>query len=97
MEPEGDSSLANIELRYFAKLVGDVNDVTNKVEMEIDNNIIGTAQVVARKYTSGAVTTSKYIMNGSNEVTVLDIKEQDKTVTFRIQISAYGESDLKAA
>lgn len=94
LEPEGDSSLANIELRYFAKLVGDVNDVTNKVEMEIDNNIIGTAQVVARRYRSGAVTTSKYIMNGNNKVTVLDIKEQDKTVTFRIQISAYGENDI---
>ena len=94
LEPEGDSSLANIELRYFAKLVGNVNDVTNKVEMEIDNNIIGTAQVVARRYRSGAVTTSKYIMNGNNKVTVLDIKEQDKTVTFRIQISAYGENDI---
>lgn len=89
--PEGDSSLANIELRYFAKLVGNVNDVTNKVEMEIDNNIIGTAQVVARKFTSGAVTTSKYIMNGSNEVTVLDINKKTGTVTFRIRVSAYGE------
>ena len=94
LKPGNDEALANIELRYFAKLVGDVNDVTNKVEMEIDNNIIGTAQVVARKFTSGAVTTSKYIMNGSNEVTVLDIKEQDKTVTFRIQISAYGENSI---
>lgn len=86
-----DSSLANIELRYFAKLVGNVNDVTNKVNMKIDDKISKTAQVVARKFTSGAVTTSKYIMNGNNKVTVLDIKEQDKTVTFRIQISAYGE------
>ena len=89
-----DSSLANIELRYFAKLVGDVNDVTNKVNMKIDDKISEAAQVVARRYTSGAVTTSKYIMNGSNEVTVLDIKEQDKTVTFRIQISAYGENSI---
>ena len=92
--PGEDSSLANIELRYFAKLVGDVNDVTNKVNMKINDEIIKTAQVVARRYTSGAVTTSKYIMNGSNEVTVLDIKEQDKTVTFRIQISAYGENAI---
>ena len=90
-KPGEDSSLANIELRYFAKLVGNVNDVTNKVEMEIDNNIIGTAQVVARKFKSGAVTTSKYIMNGSNEVTVLDINEKTGTVTFRIRVSAYGE------
>ena len=89
--PGEDSSLANIELRYFAKLVGNVNDVTNKVNMKIDDKISKTAQVVARKFTSGAVTTSKYIMNGNNKVTVLDIKEQDKTVTFRIQISAYGE------
>lgn len=89
--PGEDSSLANIELRYFAKLVGNVNDVTNKVNMNIDGEISKTAQVVARKFTSGAVTTSKYIMNGNNKVTVLDIKEQDKTVTFRIQISAYGE------
>ena len=92
--PGEDSSLANIELRYFAKLVGDVNDVTNKVNMKINDEIIKTARVVARRYTSGAVTTSKYIMNGSNEVTVLDIKEQDKTVTFRIQISAYGENSI---
>ena len=92
--PGEDSSLANIELRYFAKLVGNVNDVTNKVNMKINDEIIKTAQVVARRYTSGAVTTSKYIMNGSNEVTVLDIKEQDKTVTFRIQISAYGENAI---
>lgn len=92
--PGEDSSLADIELRYFAKLVGDVNDVTNKVNMKINDEIIKTAQVVARRYTSGAVTTSKYIMNGSNEVTVLDIKEQDKTVTFRIQISAYGENAI---
>lgn len=90
-KPGEDSSLANIELRYFAKLVGNVNDVTNKVEMEIDNNIIGTAQVVARKFKSGAVTTSKYIMNGSNEVTELDINEKTGTVTFRIRVSAYGE------
>lgn len=89
-----DSSLANIELRYFAKLVGNVNDVTNKVEMEIDNNIIEPAQVVARRYRSGAVTTSKYIMNGSNEVTVLDIDEKNKTVTFRIRVSAYGENAI---
>lgn len=89
--PGNDEALANIELRYFAKLVGNVNDVTNKVEMEIDNNIIGTAQVVARKFKSGAVTTSKYIMNGSNEVTVLDINEKTGTVTFRIRVSAYGE------
>lgn len=89
-----DSSLANIELRYFAKLIGDVNDVTNKVNMKINDEIIKTAQVVARRYTSGAVTTSKYIMNGNNKVTVLDIKEQDKTVTFRIQISAYGENAI---
>ena len=92
--PGENPSLANIELRYFAKLVGNMNDVTNKVEMEIGNDIIGTAQVVARRYTSGAVTTSKYIMNGNNKVTVLDIKEQDKTVTFRIQISAYGENNF---
>ena len=68
--PGEDSSLANIELRYFAKLVGNVNDVTNKVNMNIDGEISKTAQVVARRYTSGAVTTSKYIMNGNNEVTV---------------------------
>lgn len=86
-----DSSLANIELRYFAKLVGNVNDVTNKVNMNIDGEISKTAQVVARRYTSGAVTTSKYIMNGSNEVTVLDINEKTGTVTFRIRVSAYGE------
>lgn len=92
--PGEDSSLANIELRYFAKLIGDVNDVTNKVNMKINDEIIKTAQVVARRYTSGAVTTSKYIMNGNNKVTVLDIKEQDKTVTFRIQISAYGENAI---
>ena len=89
--PGEDSSLANIELRYFAKLVGNVNDVTNKVNMNIDGEISKTAQVVARRYTSGAVTTSKYIMNGSNEVTVLDINEKTGTVTFRIRVSAYGE------
>lgn len=86
-----DSSLANIELRYFAKLVGNVNDVTNKVNMKIDDKISEAAQVVARRYTSGAVTTSKYIMNGSNEVTVLDINEKTGTVTFRIRVSTYGE------
>lgn len=86
-----NSSLANIELRYFAKLVGNVNDVTNKVNMKIDDKISEAAQVVARRYTSGAVTTSKYIMNGSNEVTVLDINEKTGTVTFRIRVSAYGE------
>lgn len=90
-KPGEDSSLANIELRYFAKLIGNVNDVTNKVNMKINDEIIKTAQVVARKFTSGAVTTSKYIMNGSNEVTVLDINEKTGTVTFRIRVSAYGE------
>lgn len=89
-----DSSLANIELRYFAKLVGDVNDVTNKVNMKIGGDIDKTAQVVARRYRSGAVTTSKSIMNGSNEVTVLDINEKTGTVTFRIRVSAYGENDI---
>ncbi len=89
-----DPSLANIELRYFAKLVGDVNDVTNKVNMKIGGKINKTAQVVARRYRSGAVTTSKYIMNGSNEVTVLDINEKTGTVTFRIRVSAYGENDI---
>lgn len=89
-----DSSLANIELRYFAKLVGNVNDVTNKVNMNIDGEISKTAQVVARRYTSGAVTTSKYIMNGNNEVTVLDINEKTGTVTFRIRVSAYGENAI---
>lgn len=89
-----DSSLANIELRYFAKLVGDVNDVTNKVNMKINDKISKTAQVVARRYTSGAVTTSKYIMNGNNEVTVLDINEKTGTVTFRIRVSAYGENAI---
>ncbi|MDD5908668.1 MAG: SpaA isopeptide-forming pilin-related protein [Clostridiales bacterium] len=92
--PGTDSSLANIELRYFAKLVGDVNDVTNKVNMKIGGDINKTAQVVARSYWSGAVTTSKYIMNGSNEVTVLDIDEKNKTVTFRIRVSAYGENAI---
>ena len=89
-----NSSLANIELRYFAKLVGDVNDVTNKVNMKINDKISKTAQVVARRYTSGAVTTSNYIMNGSNEVTVLDINEKTGTVTFRIRVSAYGENAI---
>ena len=92
--PGEDSSLANIELRYFAKLVGDVNDVTNKVNMKINDEIRKIAQVVARRYTSGAVTTSKYIMNGSNEVTVLDINEKTGTVTFRIRVSAYGENSI---
>lgn len=92
--PGENSSLANIELRYFAKLVGDVNDVTNKVNMKINDKISKTAQVVARRYTSGAVTTSKYIMNGSNEVTVLDINEKTGTVTFRIRVSAYGENAI---
>ena len=92
--PGEDSSLANIELRYFAKLVGNVNDVTNKVNMNIDGEISKTAQVVARRYTSGAVTTSKYIMNGNNEVTVLDINEKTGTVTFRIRVSAYGENAI---
>lgn len=59
--------------------------------MKIDDKISEAAQVVARRYTSGAVTTSKYIMNGSNEVTVLDINEKTGTVTFRIRVSAYGE------
>ena len=92
--PGEDSSLADIELRYFAKLVGDVNDVTNKVNMKINDKISKTAQVVARRFTSGAVTTSKYIMNGNNEVTVLDINEKTGTVTFRIRVSAYGENDI---
>ena len=92
--PGNDEALANIELRYFAKLVGDVNDVTNKVNMKINDKISKTAQVVARRYTSGAVTTSKYIMNGSNEVTVLDINEKTGTVTFRIRVSAYGENAI---
>ena len=92
--PGEDSSLANIELRYFAKLVGNVNDVTNKVNMKIDDKISEAAQVVARRYTSGAVTTSKYIMNGNNEVTVLDINEKTGTVTFRIRVSAYGENAI---
>lgn len=92
--PGEDSSLANIELRYFAKLVGDVNDVTNKVNMKINDKISKTAQVVARRFTSGAVTTSKYIMNGNNEVTVLDINEKTGTVTFRIRVSAYGENAI---
>lgn len=92
--PGTDSSLANIELRYFAKLVGNVNDVTNKVNMKINDKISKTAQVVARRYTSGAVTTSKYIMNGNNEVTVLDINEKTGTVTFRIRVSAYGENAI---
>lgn len=92
--PGEDSSLANIELRYFAKLVGDVNDVTNKVNMKINDEIRKTAQVVARRYTSGAVTTSKYIMNGNNEVPVLDINEKTGTVTFRIRVSAYGENAI---
>ena len=92
--PGEDSSLANIELRYFAKLVGDVNDVTNKVNMKINDKISKTAQVVARRFTSGAVTTSKYIMNGNNEVTVLDINEKTGTVTFRIRVSAYGENSI---
>ena len=92
--PGEDSSLVNIELRYFAKLVGDVNDVTNKVNMKINDEIRKTAQVVARRYTSGAVTTSKYIMNGNNEVTVLDINEKTGTVTFRIRVSAYGENAI---
>lgn len=93
-KPGEDSSLANIELRYFAKLIGNVNDVTNKVNMKINDEIIKTAQVVARRYTSGAVTTSKYIMNGNNEVTVLDINEKTGTVTFRIRVSAYGENAI---
>lgn len=92
--PGENSSLANIELRYFAKLVGDVNDVTNKVNMKINDKISKTAQVVARRFTSGAVTTSKYIMNGNNEVTVLDINEKTGTVTFRIRVSAYGENAI---
>ena len=92
--PGEDSSLADIELRYFAKLVGDVNDVTNKVNMKINDKISKTAQVVARRFTSGAVTTSKYIMNGNNEVTVLDINEKTGTVTFRIRVSAYGENAI---
>ena len=62
--------------------------------MKIDDKISETAQVVARRYRSGAVTTSKYIMNGSNEVTVLDIDEKNKTVTFRIRVSAYGENAI---
>ena len=92
--PGEDSSLANIELRYFAKLVGNVNDVTNKVIMKIDVEISKSAQVVARWYTSGAVTTRKYILTGNNEVTVLDINEKTGTVTFRIRVSAYGENAI---
>ena len=68
--------------------------IRDRVNMNIDGEISKTAQVVARRYTSGAVTTSKYIMNGNNEVTVLDINEKTGTVTFRIRVSAYGENAI---
>ena len=60
-----DSSLANIELRYFAKLVGNVNDVTNKVNMKIDDKISEAAQVVARRMTKPGARVASLLIDGS--------------------------------
>lgn len=90
---EAGEGFANIQLRYYAVVVGDANSVTNAVSLDIDGtNKIQGANTILRYEIQGAVVSKKVLYNG-NEVTSVDLTEED-TVDFRIKINQYGEGNI---
>ena len=90
---EAYEGFANIQLRYYAVVVGDANSVTNAVSLNIDDTTkIQGANTILRYETQGAVVSKKVLYNG-NEVTSVDLTEED-TVDFRIKINQYGEGNI---
>lgn len=90
---EAGEGFANIQLRYYAVVVGDANSVTNAVSLDIDGtNKIQGANTILRYEIQGAVVSKKVLYNG-NEVTSVDLTEED-TVDFRIKINQYGEGSV---
>lgn len=88
-----NTELVNVQLRYFAVVVGDANSVTNAVSLSIDGKSeFHDEKTILRYETHGAVVSKKVLYNGE-EVTAVDLTEED-TVDFRIKINQYGEGSV---
>ena len=88
-----NTELVNVQLRYFAVVVGDANSVTNAVSLSIDGKSeFHDEKTILRYETQGAVVSKKVLYNGE-EVTAVDLTEED-TVDFRIKINQYGEGSV---
>ena len=79
-------------MRYYAKLVGDADNVRNTAVLRINDKLEGESSAIVRRNMVAELFESKNAIDGNQEVTVIDITHgaEDVKLTFRIKLVQYG-------
>lgn len=88
-----DGEVYDVVLRYFAKLTGDANSITNTASLTIDNTYSDTKSHTMAKYEEHGLSASKNVMDGNTPVTTLKLDDETAQVTFRINLTQYGDGN----
>ena len=91
-DPDGIGTFVNAYVRYYAKLVGDADNVRNTAVLRINDKLEGESSAIVRRNMVAALFASKHAIDGNQEVTVIDITHGAANVelTFRIKLVQYG-------
>lgn len=85
-----DLEIVNVNLRYYAVVTGNVNDITNTVQLSVSGQDIGSDSSSIRRYDNEGLIVRKSILNENTEQGNIDLDETATEVTFRITLTQYG-------
>ena len=86
--------VSDLVVRYYGKVVGNTNDITNLVSLAIDNSLIGSDSNHIRQYDNQGLTITKSIIGGTQNGEIIYIDENTGKITFRITLTQYGTGSL---
>ena len=91
-ELNSNGEFVDAYVRYYAKLVGDADNVRNTAQLNINDKLEDESSAIVRRNMVAALFASKHAIDGNQEVTVIDITHgaEDVKLTFRIKLVQYG-------
>ena len=91
-DPTSAGKFVDAYVRYYAKLVGDADNVRNTAQLKINGESEYESSAIVRRNMVAALFASKHAIDGNQEVTVIDITPGPENVelTFRIKLVQYG-------
>lgn len=91
---ENTEAIVDVLVRYYAKVTGNANDITNSVSLSVDGTLIKEDSQTIRRYDNQGLVATKSILSAGGSVGKIDISEEQKEVTFRIVLTQYGTGSI---
>ena len=90
--PNSSGTFVDAYVRYYAKLVGDADNVRNTAQLKINGEVEDESSAIVRRNMVAALFVNKRAIDEDREVTVIDITHgaEDVKLTFRIKLVQYG-------